>query len=195
MPGCTAVFFSALTATLFCAVVGQTKFTMSAEQEVYHAEGNSNITLTWLLRFDTNRPPDFLQIEIINVEKKTRVFFYNSETGTEVYPDENYRGRLQCDPQLARKGRLECLLTDLRLNDTGTYHCIVVLNEEVSSKTCDLNVTAAVEKKKTETLKPESRERISLYLALGLFVVVIFALSLHYGDYGRSWLKSLEFAL
>ncbi|XP_019209863.1 programmed cell death 1 ligand 1 isoform X2 [Oreochromis niloticus] len=141
MPGCTALFLSALTVTLFCAAVGQTKFTMSAEQEVYQAEENSNITMTWLLHFDINRPPDFLQINLINVKKKTRVFFYNSETGTEVYPDENYRGRLQCDPQLARKGRLECLLTDLRLNDTGTYHCIVVLNEEASSKTCDLNVT------------------------------------------------------
>lgn len=133
-------YSSSLTLCLF-PLAGQTKFTMSAEQEVYHAEGNSNITLTWLLRFDTNRPPDFLQIEIINVEKKTRVFFYNSKTGTEVYPDENYRGRLQCDPQLARKRRLECLLTDVRLNDTGTYHCIVVLNEEVSFKTCDLIVT------------------------------------------------------
>lgn len=120
---------------------GQSNFTMSEEQEVYQAEEKSNITITWLLHFHTNRPPDFLQIDLMNVKRKTRVFFYNSETGTEVYPDEHYRGRLQCDPQLARKGRLECVLTDLRLNDTGTYHCIVVLNEEVSFKTCDLNVT------------------------------------------------------
>ncbi|CAI5659842.1 unnamed protein product [Oreochromis niloticus] len=180
MPGCTASLLSALTATLYCAVVGETKFTMSAEQEVYHAEENSNITMTWLFPFDTNRPIDFVQIELINVEKKTRVYFYNSKTGTYMYPDENYRGRLQCDPQLARKGRVECLLTDLRLNDTGTYHWIVVHNEEASSKTCDLNVTAAAEKLKTETLKPESHQRIGLYLALALFVVVIFALSLNY---------------
>uniref|UniRef100_A0AAZ1XFA6 Immunoglobulin V-set domain-containing protein n=1 Tax=Oreochromis aureus TaxID=47969 RepID=A0AAZ1XFA6_OREAU len=139
---------SSLTLCLF-PLAGQTKFTMSAEQEVYQAEENSNITMTWLLHFDTNRPPDFLQINLINVKKKTRVFFYNSETGTEVYPDENYRGRVQCDSQLARKGRLECVLTDLRLNDTGTYHCIVVHNEEVSSKTCDLNVQTL---SRTETI-------------------------------------------
>ncbi|CAI5659884.1 programmed cell death 1 ligand 1 isoform X1 [Oreochromis niloticus] len=178
MPGCTALFLSALTVTLFCAAVGQTKFTMSAEQEVYQAEENSNITMTWLLHFDINRPPDFLQINLINVKKKTRVFFYNSETGTEVYPDENYRGRLQCDPQLARKGRLECLLTDLRLNDTGTYHCIVVLNEEASSKTCDLNVTAAVKKPVAERSTPVRRGRNGLYAVPALFIVVIFVLFL-----------------
>ncbi|KAL4007532.1 hypothetical protein ACER0C_001384 [Sarotherodon galilaeus] len=178
MSGCTAPLLSALTVTLYCAVVGETKFTMSAEQEVYHAEENSNITMTWLFPFDTNRPPDFLQIELINVEKKTRVSFYNSKTGTYMYPDENYRGRLQCDPQLARKGRVECLLTDLRLNDTGTYHCIVVLNEEASSKTCDLNVTAAVKKPVAERSTPVRSGRNGLYAVPALFIVAIFVLFL-----------------
>ncbi|CAI5659913.1 programmed cell death 1 ligand 1-like isoform X1 [Oreochromis niloticus] len=180
MWSCRALLLSVLTVNLFCAAVGQSNFTMSAEQEIYQAEEKSNITITWLLHFDTNRPPDFLQIDLMNVKRKTRVFFYNSETDTEVYPDENYRGRLQCEPQLARKGRLECVLTDLRLNDTGTYHCIVVLNEEVSSKTCDLNVTAAFEKPVEVSSKPANSKRIGLHAALALLAVVIIALSLRY---------------
>lgn len=180
MWSCRALLLSVLTVNLFCAAVGQSNFTMSEEQEVYQAEEKSNITITWLLHFHTNRPPDFLQIDLMNVKRKTRVFFYNSETGTEVYPDEHYRGRLQCDPQLARKGRLECVLTDLRLNDTGTYHCIVVLNEEVSFKTCDLNVTATFNKPVEVISKPAKSKRIGLYAALALFTVVIIALSLRY---------------
>lgn len=96
--------------------------------------------MIWLLHFDTNRPPDSLLIDLMNVRRTTQIFFYDSESETEVYPDENYRGRLHCNPRLARKGRLECLLTDVRLNDTGTYDCVIVLNRESSYKTCDLNV-------------------------------------------------------
>ncbi|CAI5659857.1 unnamed protein product [Oreochromis niloticus] len=178
MPGCTALFLSALTVTLFCAAVGQTKFTVSTEQEVYRAEENTNVTMIWLLHFDTNRPPDSLLIDLMNVIRTTQIFFYNSETDTEVYPDENYRGRLHCDPRLARKGRLECLLTDVRLNDTGTYDCMIVLNRESSYKTCDLNVKAAFKKPVAETSTPVRSGRNGLYAVPALFIVAIFVLFL-----------------
>lgn len=97
--------------------------------------------MMWLLHFDTTRPPDVLMIDLIKLKTDTRIFFYDSHSDTETYPDESCRGRLQCDLQLARRGRLECALTDLRLSDTGTYLSIVLLNGERSYKPCDLNVT------------------------------------------------------
>uniref|UniRef100_A0A669C0V0 Immunoglobulin V-set domain-containing protein n=1 Tax=Oreochromis niloticus TaxID=8128 RepID=A0A669C0V0_ORENI len=115
------------------------------------AEENHNITLEWTFTTKPDRSSKTLNIlcelfishkssVLYHVHEGVEIFFYNSDTDTEVYPDENYRGRLHCDPRLARKGRLECLLTDVRLNDTGTYDCMIVLNRESSYKTCDLNV-------------------------------------------------------
>lgn len=111
---------------------------MSVEQDVYEAEENSNITMTWFFPVDTDKSPD---LHVWNVKLETSIYSYS--IGSDTKPDihEIYRGRLQCDTQLATKGRLQCLLTDLRLSDTGAYRCIVVFNSNSSYKPCVLNVT------------------------------------------------------
>ncbi len=121
---------------------GQTPFTLNVTQDVYQAEERGNITLTWLFPVQTDMSAASLYIDIMYVTHFRRIYFYNSESEVELYPDERFTGRVRCDLELAEKGRIECLFTDLRLNDTGTYQCTVDINNSDSGhKACDLNVT------------------------------------------------------
>lgn len=120
---------------------GQTPFTLGVTRDVYLAEEHSNITLIWLFSVKNNKSTLSLSIYILCLRSVGTVFRYDSETEADVYQDELYRGRVWCDPELARTGRIECLFTDLRLNDTGTYLCEVWVDGDYSNKSCVLNVT------------------------------------------------------
>ncbi|XP_033182437.1 uncharacterized protein LOC117153009 [Anabas testudineus] len=163
---------------VFCPSRGQTLFTVSGPQDVYQAEEHSNITLTWLFSVTADMS-DSLYIKV-RCEKPFRsVYRYNSRSKAEPYQDEFYRGRVLCDPELARKGRIECVFTDLRLNDTGTYRCVVEMNRNRSSKLCHLNVTGVQPVSETLETKPE-RRRIGLYSGFVLFTLVVFSLTICY---------------
>ncbi|XP_033182514.1 programmed cell death 1 ligand 1-like [Anabas testudineus] len=154
---------------VFCPSRGQTLFTVSGPQDVYQAEEHCNITLTWLFSVTADMS-DSLFINVRYEKPLRSVYRYNSRSEAETYQDEFYRGRVLCDTELARKGRIECVFTDLRLNDTGTYRCVVVMNRNRSSKLCYLNVTAACDQPVNDTseTKPE-RRRIILYVCLFYF--------------------------
>lgn len=120
---------------------GQRPFTVNVIRENHQAVEHSNTTLTWLFPVSTDMSSASLHIHIRSVDPLRTVFLYDSPPEAEPYQDEDYRGRAWCDPELARKGRIECLLTDLRLSDTGSYQCIVAVNRDSNHKACHLNVT------------------------------------------------------
>ncbi|KAK2814577.1 hypothetical protein Q5P01_000148 [Channa striata] len=158
MSVCAAGLLLMMTA-IFCPAVGQTPFSLSVSQDVYQAEQHSNITLTWTFPVSAVSSSDSLVVDIKNVGQMRRVYNYDRKTETGLSPHEHYRGRVLCDPVLITKGRIECVFTDLRLNDTGTYQCIVtVVHRYTDDKTCDLNVTAALDRPAVETSNPESRK-------------------------------------
>jgi len=68
-----------------------------------------------------------------------------------MYTDDSFRGRLQCDLQLARKGQIECTLADLWLNDTGEYQCVVVADRRRNYKNYDLEVTGKLKLRPLES--------------------------------------------
>ncbi|XP_030285524.1 uncharacterized protein LOC115588988 isoform X2 [Sparus aurata] len=152
---------------------------LSGSGENHQAVEHSNTTLTWLFPVSTDMSSASLHIHIRSVDPLRTVFLYDSPPEAEPYQDEDYRGRAWCDPELARKGRIECLLTDLRLSDTGSYQCIVAVNRDSNHKACHLNVTAASNQAVTEPSKPASRGRIGLYAGFGLFTAVKAALVVH----------------
>ncbi|XP_036967743.1 butyrophilin subfamily 1 member A1-like isoform X2 [Acanthopagrus latus] len=151
--------------TLFGLTVGQRPFTVNVTRENHQAVEHSNTTLTWLFPVSTDTPSASLHIHIRSVNPLRTVFLYDSPSEAEPYQDEDYRGRAWCDPELARKGRIECLLTDLRLSDTGSYQCVVAVNRDSSHKACHLSVTAASIQAVTEPSKPAGQGRIGLYAA------------------------------
>ncbi|XP_071375182.1 uncharacterized protein [Centroberyx affinis] len=140
------------------APAAQFPFTVSATQSVYQAEEQRNVTLIWLYPATADMPLHTLYIKLLYVKPEPWRKIFRVENGVEdkLFPDEQYRGRVWCDAELARKGRIECQFSELRLNDTGTYYCIVAVGRDEHFKTCDLNVTAAKQLKTPEG--PEQRE-------------------------------------
>ncbi|KAL7375397.1 hypothetical protein ABVT39_016663 [Epinephelus coioides] len=130
-----------LSVTLFCLTVGVTPSTASVTQDVYQAEEHSNITLTWRFPVKTAVSVDSLYIDILYGEPLRTIYLYDTDFEAALYQDELYRGRVQCDLELAKKGRIECVLTGLRLSDTGIYTFIIGVNSDSHTKTCDLSVT------------------------------------------------------
>ncbi|CAK6982297.1 butyrophilin subfamily 1 member A1-like isoform X1 [Scomber scombrus] len=163
---------------------GQTPITLNVTQDIYQAEEHSDTSLIWLFPFKPNKPPLTLSIDIIYVKSHRAVFVYNSKNEANPYQDELYRGRVWCDPELAKTGRIECLFTNLTLNDTGTYLCVVVADGNDGYKSCDLIVKAFSEPTVEETpqleLQPEPRGRIGLYVGSGLFGVTSAAVIIRY---------------
>ncbi|XP_078147966.1 programmed cell death 1 ligand 1-like [Centroberyx gerrardi] len=140
------------------AAADQFPFTVSVTQSVYQAEEQCNVTLIWLYPATADMPLHTLFIDLLYVKPEPWRKIFHVENGMEdkLFPDEQYRGRVWCDAELARKGRIECQFSELRLNDTGTYHCVVAVGRDGHFKTCDLNVTAAKQPKTPEG--PEQRE-------------------------------------
>lgn len=122
-------------------LTAQTSLTLNVTQDVYQAEEHGNATLTWTYPVQTNSPPDSLVIDVVRVDPLRHIFRYDSRRGEELYPHEEFRGRLRCDTQLARRGQVHCVLTHLKLNDSGTYQCVVVVDHHSGYRSCDLSVT------------------------------------------------------
>lgn len=142
--------------------------------DVHQAEEHSEVTLTWIHPYHNATPPKSLYIDLMRMESQKRIYLYDSRLKADVYTDDLFRGRLQCDPQQVGNGRIDVLLTDLRLDDTGTYHYYVRADGKVYLKEWKLIVKAAVAVPQTqeETQKPIDRGRFGLYVSLGLLAIV-----------------------
>ncbi|XP_026209152.1 uncharacterized protein LOC113157738 [Anabas testudineus] len=161
--------------------VGQSPFTVSGSQDVYQAEEHSNITLTWLFSVTADMS-DSLIIDVVYVEPLRMVFHYNHKRETALYPEEFYRGRVQCDPELARKGQIDVVFTNVTLDDTGTYRCFVSVDRHSNYTTCGLNVTAVSRQPPQENSSPAGRERIFCYVVVGvLFITLVTIYVLQFG--------------
>ncbi|XP_062301384.1 uncharacterized protein LOC134006314 [Scomber scombrus] len=149
------------------------RFVVKVTQTSYQAEENHNITLEWMFTTKPDSSSTSLNIycEMMNVNNKHPVLYHVIE-GVEVpeSQEEQIAGRVQCDKDALREGRIRLHVSRLRTEDSGLYTCDVKTDDGVSSDRCLLNVTAAVDKpepqKPTERPQPESWDRIGLYVGL-----------------------------
>nr|XP_033507779.1 uncharacterized protein LOC117272814 isoform X2 [Epinephelus lanceolatus]XP_033507780.1 uncharacterized protein LOC117272814 isoform X2 [Epinephelus lanceolatus] len=148
---------------------------VNVTQTSYQAEENHNITLEWMF---TTKPGSSLKPLLIYCELLTdlraSVLFHLHE-GVEVpeSQDEQFTGRVQCDKDVLREGRLRLHVSRLRTDDSGQYMCEVFTNYGSSTATCRLTVTAAKASSKPVRPNPTSAqsqgwEWIILYCFLGL---------------------------
>ncbi|XP_078020792.1 uncharacterized protein LOC144459873 isoform X2 [Epinephelus lanceolatus] len=151
-------------------------FVVNVTQTSYQAEENHNITLEWMF---TTIPGSSLHSLYIYCQLLTDLrasVLFRLHGGVEVpeSQDEQFTGRVQCDKDVLREGRLRLHVSRLRSNDSGLYMCDVSTHYGGSTATCRLNVTAADEPKpqrptespQPESPQPESRGRIGLYVGL-----------------------------
>ncbi|KAL7374751.1 hypothetical protein ABVT39_006484 [Epinephelus coioides] len=137
-------------------------FVVNVTQTSYQAEENHNITLEWMF---TTKPGSSLHSLYIYCELKTDLrpsVLFHLHGGVEVpeSQDEQFTGRVQCDKDVLREGRLRLHVSRLRTDDSGLYMCEVFTRYGGSTATCRLNVTAAADEPKpqrpTESPQPES---------------------------------------
>ncbi|XP_078020456.1 uncharacterized protein LOC144459750 [Epinephelus lanceolatus] len=155
-------------------------FVVNVTQTSYQAEENHNITLEFTF---TTKPGSSLHSLYIYCQLLTDLRasgLFHLHGGVEVLTDEQFTGRVQCDKDVLREGRLRLHVSRLRTDDSGQILCDVDTNYGSSTATCRLNVTAAADEPKPqrptespqpespqpESPQPESRGRIGLYVGL-----------------------------
>ncbi|XP_037615089.1 uncharacterized protein LOC119481860 isoform X2 [Sebastes umbrosus] len=146
-------------------------FVVNVTQTSYQAEENHNITLEWMFTTRTSSSSKSLYILCyLLADLRSSVMFHLHE-GVEVPEslDEQFAGRVRCDKDVLRDGRIRLHMSRLRINDSGVYQCDVLTGDGSGSRICHLNVTAADEPKfhgHTMSLQTENRGRIGLYVIL-----------------------------
>ncbi|XP_040910423.1 uncharacterized protein LOC121192692 [Toxotes jaculatrix] len=163
-----------------CVCVGA--FVVTVTQSSYQAEENHNVTLEW--RFtpkpDSSSNSLYIYCELITDHKAS--VLYHLHEGVEVpeSQDEQFSGRVQCNKDVLREGRIRLHVSRLRTEDSGLYRCDVKTDDDVSNDKCQLNVSTAADPPKphrpTVSPQPECRGRIGLYAGLGLGLVLAAAL-------------------
>ncbi|XP_044040389.1 uncharacterized protein LOC122870303 isoform X3 [Siniperca chuatsi] len=149
-------------------------FVVNVTQSSYQAEENENITLEWTF---TTKPDSSNSLYIyceLTTDRKASVLYHLHE-GVEVpeSQDGQFAGRVQCDRDVLREGRLRLHVSRLRTEDSGLYLCEVSTNDGSSIDKSRLNVTAARDRPEPERPNTESRGMIGLYSALGLIAAAV----------------------
>ncbi|XP_056225477.1 uncharacterized protein LOC130164641 isoform X2 [Seriola aureovittata] len=165
--------------TLTSCVCGT--FVVNVTQSSYQAEENHNITLEWSFTTKPHTPPDFLNIfcELITDLRDSVLYQLREGVESPESQDEQFSGRVQCDKDVLREGRIRLHVSRLRTEDSGLYECTVLTSDGRSSGKCRLNVSAVDQpetQRPTERPEPESRGRIGLYAGLGLTAAAAAAL-------------------
>ncbi|XP_047194905.1 uncharacterized protein LOC124851113 isoform X2 [Hippoglossus stenolepis] len=152
-------------------------FFVKVKQTDYQAEENDSVTLEWTFTTRSDKSPNLLMI-LCNLVTDHRVsVVYRLHDGVEVPEDEQFSGRVQCDRDVLREGRLRLHVSRLRTEDSGQYKCVVSTRYGQSADKCWLNVTATVaqEQHTTTTVNPEplGQERFYISLGAGIMTAVI----------------------
>lgn len=114
---------------------------MNVTQTSYQAEENQNITLEWMFTTRTHSSPNNLFIFCETyIDRKT---LFHLHEGVEVpeSQDEQFAGRVQCDKDVLREGRIRLHVSRLRTDDSGLYLCEVKTSYGTDFGKCLLNVT------------------------------------------------------
>ncbi|XP_051256090.1 anti-sigma-I factor RsgI8 isoform X8 [Dicentrarchus labrax] len=124
-------------------------FVVNVTQTSYQAEENHNITLEWTFTTNTHSSLNSLYIYCRLITDYKISVLYDLDKGVEVSEsqDEQFKGRVQCDKDVLREGRIRLHVSRLRTEDSGRYLCNVRTNYGASSERCQLRVTAADEPK------------------------------------------------
>ncbi|PWA13906.1 hypothetical protein CCH79_00018511, partial [Gambusia affinis] len=148
---------------------GKSLPTLNETLDVYEAEEHSNATLTWIHPDPNATPSDWFYFDLMSMKLLRKIYVFNSRVQPEPYTDDEFKGRLHCDPQLVRNGRIRCLLTEVRFSDAGRYQWYVVTDGGRDVRDWELVVRASIPQTQEETQEPVDRGRFYLIFFL-LFI-------------------------
>ncbi|XP_051256183.1 uncharacterized protein LOC127363560 isoform X11 [Dicentrarchus labrax] len=156
-------------------------FVVNVTQTSYQAEENHNITLEWTFTTNTDSSLNSTFIYCTLTTENKESVLYDLRKGVEdpESQDEQFKGRVQCDKDVLKEGRIRLHVSRLRTEDSGPYLCEVSTPYGATYGECRLSVTVAADEPKLlrpqMSPQPESRGRIGLYVGLGLTAVALLA--------------------
>ncbi|XP_051256145.1 uncharacterized protein LOC127363555 isoform X18 [Dicentrarchus labrax] len=154
-------------------------FVVNVTQTSYQAEENHNITLEWTFTTNTDSSLNFLFIysELITDHKVS--VLYNLRDGVEITEsqDEQFKGRVQCEKDVLREGRIRLHVSRLRIEDSGLYLCKVFTTYGGNVGKCRLRVTAD---KQQQRQPPPNQGTTSCCCTLALAVVLLYCFTFYF---------------
>ncbi|KAM6959692.1 uncharacterized protein LKV04_021338 isoform 2-T2 [Tautogolabrus adspersus] len=160
---------------LTCCVCGT--FEVNGTQSFYQAEENQNVKLEWTFTPKADSSLHSLHVLCFMVTDLKVSVLFELIGGVEVSEseDEQFAGRVHCDKDVLKEGRLRLHVSSLRTEDSGLYVCEMMINDGRGVGECRLNVSAAAHEPETQrpTVRPgaESLGRPGLYVGLGLVLL------------------------
>ena len=116
---------------------------MKVTQTSYQAEENDNITLEWMFttKPDSSSTSLYIFCQLLTDVKSLILYHVHEGVESPESQDEQFAGRVQCDKDALREGRIRLHVSRLRTDDSGLYLCEVKTEYGESSDRCQLNVT------------------------------------------------------
>ncbi|XP_036967744.1 programmed cell death 1 ligand 1-like [Acanthopagrus latus] len=141
---------------------------------VYQSEENHNITAEWRFSSKPNISVPSLKIHCVFV--RGLKVFYHLDNSVDEPQHEQFSGRVQCDKDALRTGRVRLHVSRVRTEDSGLYLCRMATGSGRKVSQFSFNITEATvtskplipEPEPKPKPKPESRGRIGLFVGLGL---------------------------
>ncbi|XP_034532858.1 uncharacterized protein LOC117807625 isoform X2 [Notolabrus celidotus] len=182
---------------LSCCVCGT--LVVNVAHTSYQAEENQDVTLEWTF---TPKPDNLTQhlyvlCDMYNDHNHSVLFEFKEGVEVSESQDEEFSGRVQCDKDVLREGRIRLHVSSLRTVDSGWYRCEVLTNSGSSWARCNLTVTAVHEpedQRPTEGPEPEdqSRGRIGLYVVLAVSAVLCVGIFIFRSAFCRKHLNRVQ---
>ncbi|XP_051256148.1 uncharacterized protein LOC127363555 isoform X21 [Dicentrarchus labrax] len=154
-------------------------FVVNVTQTSYQAEENHNITLEWTFTTNTDSSLNFLFIYCRLITDHMVSVLYNLRDGVEITEsqDEQFKGRVQCEKDVLREGRIRLHVSRLRIEDSGLYLCKVFTTYGGNVGKCRLRVTAD---KQQQRQPPPNQGTTSCCCTLALAVVLLYCFTFYF---------------
>ena len=116
---------------------------MKVTQTSYQAEENHNITLEWMFttKPDTSNTSLNIFCQLLTDVKPLCLYYLYKGVEVSESQDGQFAGRVQCDKDALREGRIRLHVSRLRTDDSGLYRCKVKTDYGRNKGKCRLNVT------------------------------------------------------
>ncbi|XP_035005459.1 uncharacterized protein LOC118102941 [Hippoglossus stenolepis] len=151
---------------------------VNVKQPRYDAKVDDNVTLEWTFTAETSRSSNALSIICDQtVDRRDSKILYHLHKGIEVQrsQDKQFSGRVQCDEDILREGRLRLHVSRIRSEDSGQYVCEVNRNNDGNYGKCQLVVGKATDQPKSQrpTVTSQPERKMELYIPLVAAVVAL----------------------
>ncbi|XP_068191443.1 programmed cell death 1 ligand 1-like [Antennarius striatus] len=118
--------------------------TVEAEQTTYRSEFGGDVVMSCRFQPKLLNPQDYLKVTWYWISSASAREVYRMDNGVErlASQDPNYQGRVRLFSEELKEGWVKLQVSGLRIQDSGTYQCLVHTGEGADYKEITLTVEA-----------------------------------------------------